>query len=82
MTLADRVAVFMDGRIVQVATPRELFSRPAQASVAGFVGTPPMNLLPTTWADGAATVAGGISDGVPPPKKMEVSRRGPVRAAS
>jgi len=49
MTLADRVAVFMDGRIVQVATPRDIYSRPAQVSVAGFIGTPPMNLVPASW---------------------------------
>lgn len=49
MTLADRVAVFMDGRIVQIATPREIFGKPRQVSVAGFIGTPPMNLVPATW---------------------------------
>jgi len=49
MTLADRVAVFMDGRIVQVATPRDIFSRPAQVSVAGFIVKQPMNLVPATW---------------------------------
>jgi ABC-type sugar transport system ATPase subunit len=49
MTLADRVAVFMEGRIVQVAPPREIFNRPAHASVAGFIGTPSMNLLPGLW---------------------------------
>ena len=46
MTLADRIAVFMDGRIVQVGTPREVFARPQTVDVAGFIGTPPMNLLP------------------------------------
>ena len=56
MTLADRVAVFMDGRIVQVATPREIYDRPAQVAVAGFIGTPPMNLLPArlAWEPGRA----------------------------
>ena len=49
MTLADRIAVFMDGRIVQVGTPREIFARPRTMAVAGFIGTPPMNLLPGTW---------------------------------
>ncbi len=49
MTLADRVAVFMEGRIVQIATPRDIYSRPAQVSVAGFIGTPPMNLVPASW---------------------------------
>ena len=49
MTLADRVAVFMEGRIVQVAPPREIFGRPAHVSVAGFIGTPSMNLMPARW---------------------------------
>jgi ABC-type sugar transport system ATPase subunit len=58
MTLADRIAVFMEGRIVQIGTPREVFGRPAQASVAGFIGTPPMNLLPGTWSGAAVTLEG------------------------
>ena len=58
MTLADRVAVFMDGRIVQVGTPREIFARPSQVSVAGFIGTPPMNLLPALWRGDAVAVNG------------------------
>ncbi|TFY97821.1 ABC transporter ATP-binding protein [Ramlibacter rhizophilus] len=60
MTLADRVAVFMDGRIVQIATPREIFRRPAQVAVAGFIGTPPMNLLPATWS-GDRVLLEGVS---------------------
>jgi ABC-type sugar transport system ATPase subunit len=46
MTLADRIAVFMDGRIVQVGSPREVYARPQTVDVAGFIGTPPMNLVP------------------------------------
>lgn len=49
MTLADRIAVFMDGRIVQVGTPREVFLQPATMAVASFIGTPPMNLIPGSW---------------------------------
>ena len=58
MTLADRIAVFMDGRIAQVGTPREVYARPRTMAVAGFVGTPQMNLLPGTWQANAVTVAG------------------------
>jgi multiple sugar transport system ATP-binding protein len=47
MTLGDRVAVLAGGLLQQVATPRELYERPANVFVAGFVGTPPMNLFPT-----------------------------------
>ena len=58
MTLADRIAVFMDGRIVQVGTPREVFARPQTIDVAGFIGTPPMNLLPGVWSGGTVAVGG------------------------
>ncbi len=58
MTLADRIAVFMEGRIVQIGTPREIFTQPRTIAVAGFIGTPPMNLLPGTWDGGAVVVAG------------------------
>ena len=58
MTLADRIAVFMDGRIVQVGTPRLIFARPASAAVAGFIGTPPMNLLDAIWEGHSVSVAG------------------------
>ena len=46
MTIADRIAIFMDGRLAQVGRPHEIFDRPASAQVAAFIGTPPMNLLP------------------------------------
>ena len=58
MTLADRIAVFMEGRIVQVGTPREVFSTPATMAVAGFIGTPSMNLLPGSWQGGTVNVGG------------------------
>ena len=58
MTLADRIAVFMEGRIAQVGTPREVFARPQTIAVAGFVGTPQMNLLPGRWDGNTVSVAG------------------------
>jgi multiple sugar transport system ATP-binding protein len=45
MTLADRIVVLKDGYIEQVGTPLDLFSHPANTFVAGFIGTPPMNLV-------------------------------------
>ena len=50
MTMGDRVAVLKDGMLQQVATPRELYDRPVNLFVAGFIGSPAMNLLelPTT----------------------------------
>ena len=46
MTLGHRVAVLHDGRLQQVGPPRELYERPANLFVAGFIGSPAMNLLP------------------------------------
>ena len=45
MTIADRIAVFLDGEIVQVGTPDDVFNRPRNIHVAAFIGSPPMNLF-------------------------------------
>ncbi|MGE2713994.1 ABC transporter ATP-binding protein [Mycolicibacterium litorale] len=45
MTMGDRVAVLRNGRLQQFATPSDLYDRPANAFVAGFIGSPAMNLL-------------------------------------
>lgn len=52
MTLGDRIAVLYAGRLQQVANPKTLYERPANAFVAGFIGNPPMNLFPTTLESG------------------------------
>ncbi|MBL7496306.1 sn-glycerol-3-phosphate ABC transporter ATP-binding protein UgpC [Frankia sp. CNm7] len=52
MTLGDRVAVLRSGRIQQVGTPTELYSRPATVFVAGFIGSPAMNFVPATLEEG------------------------------
>jgi len=49
LTMADRIAVMRDGRIEQVDTPHNVFSQPANLFVAGFIGTPQMNLLSATF---------------------------------
>ena len=46
MTLADRIVVLRKGVIEQVGTPLELYNKPANIFVAGFIGSPRMNLLP------------------------------------
>src|SRR6476659_8851779 len=46
MTMGTRIAVMKDGRIQQIGEPLEIYDRPANLFVAGFVGTPPMNFLP------------------------------------
>jgi multiple sugar transport system ATP-binding protein len=57
MTLADRIAVMRAGRLLQLATPREVYDRPATSFVGAFLGSPRMNLLPAR-ADGDAIAAG------------------------
>jgi len=57
MTLGRRVAVLESGRLQQLGSAREIYERPANTFVAGFVGTPPMNLFPTRLArDGAGCI--------------------------
>jgi multiple sugar transport system ATP-binding protein len=58
MTLGQRIVVFNGGRIEQAGTPLDLYERPANLFVAGFLGTPRMNFLPAAVAGvpGAATV--------------------------
>jgi len=58
MTLADRIVVLQGGRIEQVGTPLELYNRPDNLFVAGFIGSPRMNLLP-----GRVTAAGKVALG-------------------
>jgi len=49
MAVADRVVVLIDGRIHQMGTPDEVFSRPADVQVARLIGDPSMNVLPVLW---------------------------------
>ena len=61
MTLADRIVIMREGRIEQIGTPLEVFHAPASTFVAGFIGTPTMNLLdlPVVMNDRAAGLALG-----------------------
>jgi multiple sugar transport system ATP-binding protein len=63
MTLADRIVVFHDRRIQQVAAPMEIYLRPANRFVAQFVGSPAMTLLPVQLADGGEFAAVMLGDG-------------------
>ena len=58
MTLAQRMIVMNSGRMEQFGTPEEVYQRPATTFVAGFIGSPPMNLL-RGQADGARFTTGG-----------------------
>ncbi|RUM95878.1 sn-glycerol-3-phosphate ABC transporter ATP-binding protein UgpC [Pseudaminobacter arsenicus] len=63
MTLAHRVAVMSRGVIEQLGTPKEIYNNPRTLFVAGFIGSPPMNLIDGEVSDGAFTSAGGIKIG-------------------
>jgi len=58
MTLADRICVMNRGELQQVGTPQEVYEHPANVFVAGFIGSPAMNLVPATVTDGQVRVAG------------------------
>jgi len=59
MTLGDRLLVLEGGRAAQLATPMEVFARPADVYVAGFIGAPAMNFLAGTLVPGGVRLAGG-----------------------
>ncbi|RWA73951.1 sn-glycerol-3-phosphate ABC transporter ATP-binding protein UgpC [Mesorhizobium sp.] len=73
MTLADRIVIMRDGYIEQVGTPDEVFQRPATRFVAGFIGSPPMNLQEATVTDGKVVFAGGQSLPLPIGFKAKVN---------
>ena len=59
MTMADRIVVLRAGRIEQVDTPLNLYNRPANLFVAGFIGAPGMNLWPAVASGGQVQIEGG-----------------------
>ncbi len=59
MTMADQIVVMHDGRIEQTGSPLELYDRPANRFVAGFIGSPAMNFIDGTQKDGALVAANG-----------------------
>src|SRR5712692_1418773 len=68
MTLGSRVVVMKDGWVQQVGEPMEIYSRPQNRFVAGFIGSPAMNFIPTTISDSGGTLyaqANGIRVKVP-----------------
>jgi multiple sugar transport system ATP-binding protein len=58
MTMGDRVAVLKEGFLQQCATPRELYDNPANRFVAGFMGSPGMNLIEVPIVDGGVDLCG------------------------
>jgi sn-glycerol 3-phosphate transport system ATP-binding protein len=64
MTLAQRMIVMNAGRMEQIGTPEEVYHRPATTFVAGFIGSPPMNLL-DGQAEGSRFTLGGVTLALP-----------------
>ncbi|HEX2318610.1 MAG TPA: sn-glycerol-3-phosphate ABC transporter ATP-binding protein UgpC [Streptosporangiaceae bacterium] len=52
MTLGERIGVMSNGKLLQLGTPQEIYRHPASVFVAGFIGSPPMNLLSASATDG------------------------------
>jgi multiple sugar transport system ATP-binding protein len=69
MTMADMIVVLNAGRVEQAGSPLELYDRPVNRFVAGFIGSPAMNFIP-----GAITAEGFITDGVKLPLPERESR--------
>jgi multiple sugar transport system ATP-binding protein len=67
MTMADRIVVMNAGRVEQIGTPLELYDDPANLFVAGFIGSPAMNILPGRMNGGAVSLAQGIDIAVNKP---------------
>jgi len=65
MTMGDRVAVLLDGELQQVDTPTHVYDRPANLFVAGFIGSPPMNLVQAPIEEGPAVTVGDVKIDVP-----------------
>jgi multiple sugar transport system ATP-binding protein len=76
LTMADRVAVMQAGRILQVATPEEIYADPVDLRVATFIGSPRINTLPAeAGADGVVRI-GGVAIGLrAPPGPMTFAIR-------
>jgi multiple sugar transport system ATP-binding protein len=72
MTMGDRVAVLKDGLLQQCDTPMGLFGKPKNLFVAGFIGSPAMNLIPAT-VNGEGAVIGGQSISLTPAQRSALT---------
>ncbi|UOM35413.1 ABC transporter ATP-binding protein [Acuticoccus sp. I52.16.1] len=65
MTLADRIVIMRDGHVQQIGSPLAVYDRPANAFVAGFIGSPEMNLVPAEIVDGRLVLGDGVTLAAP-----------------
>ncbi len=75
MTMGDRVAVLERGVLQQCATPKQLYARPSNTFIAGFIGSPPMNLLDST-VEGDRLLFG--TESLTLPEDLEVAPSGSI----
>jgi multiple sugar transport system ATP-binding protein len=75
MTMGDRIAVLKDGILMQVGTPQELYDTPQNQFVAGFIGSPAMNLIRARVADGAIRL-GNAAVPIAPAAATALAERG------
>jgi multiple sugar transport system ATP-binding protein len=73
LALADRVAVMKDGAVQQVAAPQELYNRPANRFVAGFIGAPPMNFFEGDLVERNGRLLFQERAGATPPFSLELN---------
>jgi len=79
MTMGHRIAVMSDGVLQQVAPPQDIYETPANLFVAGFIGSPGMNLLPGEFDPTVGVRAVRVETGsVPVPGRIEVDRAAKV----
>ncbi|HRO10345.1 ABC transporter ATP-binding protein [Amaricoccus sp.] len=76
MTMADKIVVMHDGRVEQIGAPLELYDQPANLFVAGFIGSPAMNMLTGRLADGGFVTGDGIA--LPVARPPAAAPGGPV----
>ena len=77
MTLADRLVVLNGGQVEQIGTPLELYRRPASTFVAGFIGSPAMNLIPSRAVPNLPGTAHADTIGIRP-EDLRVTDDGPI----
>lgn len=83
MSMADQVVLLKEGRIEQIGEPARLYEHPETTFAAQFLGTPPMNVLPASSLDGAATDARGAAMIGIRPEKLRLKDDGlPVTVAA
>ncbi|WP_338886183.1 sn-glycerol-3-phosphate ABC transporter ATP-binding protein UgpC [Rhodococcus sovatensis] len=76
MTLGDRVVVLRGGLVQQIGSPQELYDKPRNLFVAGFIGSPSMNFVPgTLTADGVATELGNFE--LPRERRAAIQKKNP-----